>query len=71
MLQRMDSDFDSKVKSTIIKLKLESFLSAMEDELHRAGQEDSVEMEEKRFDSYRRCWERLWGNDRSFEDQSE
>ncbi|XBI95522.1 hypothetical protein VPH35_031969 [Triticum aestivum] len=71
MLQRMDSDFDSKVKSTIIKLKSESFLSAMEDELHRAGQEDSVEMEEKRFAAYHLYWERIWGKDgHSFEKQS-
>ncbi|KAM3370871.1 hypothetical protein ACQJBY_018303 [Aegilops geniculata] len=83
MLQRMDPDFDSKVKSTIIKLKSESFLLAMEElkeeeESGREGitgegrgdQEVSMEMEEKRFASYRRCWERLWGNDRSFEDQT-
>ncbi|VAH52827.1 unnamed protein product [Triticum turgidum subsp. durum] len=71
MLQRMDSDFDSKVKSTIIKLKSESFLSAMEDELHRAGQEDSVEMEEKRFAAYHLYWERIWGKDgHSFENQT-
>ncbi|KAM3390429.1 hypothetical protein ACQJBY_012182 [Aegilops geniculata] len=82
MLQRMDLDFDSKVKSTIIKLKSESFLLAMEElkeeESGREGiagegrgdQEVSMEMEEKRFASYRRCWERLWGNDRSFEDQT-
>ncbi|XBJ05112.1 hypothetical protein VPH35_023952 [Triticum aestivum] len=85
MLQRMDPDFDSKVKSTIIKLKSESFLLAMEELKEeeeeesgsegiagegRGDQEVSMEMEEKRFDSYRRCWERLWGNDRSFEDQT-
>ncbi|XBI59240.1 hypothetical protein VPH35_040347 [Triticum aestivum] len=85
----MDPDFDSKVKSTIIKLKSESFLLAMEELKEeeeeeeeegsgregiagegRGDQEVSMEMEEKRFASYRRCWERLWGNDRSFEDQT-
>uniref|UniRef100_A0A453D614 DUF6598 domain-containing protein n=2 Tax=Aegilops tauschii subsp. strangulata TaxID=200361 RepID=A0A453D614_AEGTS len=71
MLQRMDSDFDSKVKSTIIKLKSESFLSAMEDELRRAGQEDSMEMEEKRFVAFHLYWERIWGKDgHSFEKQT-
>ncbi|KAF7018890.1 hypothetical protein CFC21_032124 [Triticum aestivum] len=71
MLQRMDSDFDSKVKSTIIKLKSESFLSAMEDELRRAGQEDSMEMEEKRFAAFHLYWERIWGKDgHSFEKQT-
>ena len=72
MLQRMDSNFDYKVKSTMIKLKSESFLSAMEDELRRAGKEDSVEMEEKRFTAYHLYWERIWGKDgHSFENQSE
>ncbi|KAI4989923.1 hypothetical protein ZWY2020_038286 [Hordeum vulgare] len=71
MLQRMDSNFDSKVKTTIIKLKSESFLSAMEDELRRAGQEDSMEMEEKRFIAYHLYWERIWGRDgHSFENQT-
>ncbi|XP_037479628.1 uncharacterized protein LOC119356750 [Triticum dicoccoides] len=71
MLQRMDSDFDYKVKSTMIKLKSESFLSAMEDELRRAGKEDSVEMEEKRFTAYHLYWERIWGKDgHSFENQT-
>ncbi|KAI4989925.1 hypothetical protein ZWY2020_038288 [Hordeum vulgare] len=71
MLQRMDSDFYSKVKSTIIKLKSETFLSAMEDELRRGGQEDSMEMEEKRFTAYHLYWERIWGRDgHSFENQT-
>ncbi|KAM3370868.1 hypothetical protein ACQJBY_018300 [Aegilops geniculata] len=71
MLQRMDSDFDYKVKSLMIKLKSESFFSAMEDELCKAGQEDSVEMGEKRFTAYHLYWERIWGKDgHSFENQT-
>lgn len=77
MLQRMDSDFDSKVKSMIIELKSESFLSAMEkleEESRREGcgdQKVSMEMEDKRFTAYRLYWERTWGNTNSFEAQSE
>ncbi|KAI4965028.1 hypothetical protein ZWY2020_057634 [Hordeum vulgare] len=76
MLQRMDSDFDSKVKSMIIELKSESFLSAMEklkEESRRQGcgdQKVSMEMEEKRFTAYRLYWERTWGNTNSFEAQT-
>ncbi|KAE8793107.1 hypothetical protein D1007_32317 [Hordeum vulgare] len=77
MLQRMDPDFDSKVKSTIIQLKSESFLLAMEELKEDSGREGvtfageiSMEMEEKRFASYRRCWERIWGNERNFEDRT-
>lgn len=76
MLQRMDSDFDSKVKSMIIELKSESFLSAMEkleEESRREGcgdQKVSMEMEEKRFAAYRLYWERTWGNTNSFEAQT-
>uniref|UniRef100_A0A8I6WS39 DUF6598 domain-containing protein n=1 Tax=Hordeum vulgare subsp. vulgare TaxID=112509 RepID=A0A8I6WS39_HORVV len=74
MLQQMDPDLDSKVKSMIIKLKSESFLSAMkelENESHREGQEESMEMEEKKFAAYRLYWERIWGkDDHSFENQT-
>ncbi|KAI5016564.1 hypothetical protein ZWY2020_006415 [Hordeum vulgare] len=74
MLQQMDPDFDSKVKSMITKFKSESFLSAMkelENESHREGQEDSMEMEEKKFAAYRLYWERIWGkDDHSFENQT-
>ncbi|XP_048559412.1 uncharacterized protein LOC125539921 [Triticum urartu] len=83
MLQRMYPDFNTKLKSTIIKLKSESFSSAMEElkqeeESGREGvaaeghgdQKVSMEMEGKRFASYRRCWECIWGNDRNFEDQT-
>ncbi|KAF7007105.1 hypothetical protein CFC21_022072 [Triticum aestivum] len=79
MLQQMDSDFDSKVKSMIVELKSESFLSAMEklEESRREGcgdQKVSMETkkleEEKRFTAYRLYWECTWGNTNSFEDQT-
>jgi hypothetical protein len=79
MLQRMDPDLDSIVKSKMTELKSESFLSALKEneEERSAGEgvtaEDrgkySVEMDEKRFAAYRLCWERTWGNGYSFEDQ--
>uniref|UniRef100_M8CCV5 Uncharacterized protein n=1 Tax=Aegilops tauschii TaxID=37682 RepID=M8CCV5_AEGTA len=82
MLQQMDPDLDSKVKSNIVQLKSESFLSAM-DEVDeecsregvagegRRGQEVSMEMEAKRFAAYRFYWKRLWGVHNSFENQTE
>lgn len=82
MLQRMDPDLDSKVKSNIVQLKSESFLSAMEEVEEessregvagegRRGREVSMETEAKRFAAYRVYWERIWGVHNSFEDQSE
>ncbi|VAH52825.1 unnamed protein product [Triticum turgidum subsp. durum] len=74
MLQQMDPAFDFKVKSTIIKLKSESFLSAMkesENDSPREGQEHSMEMEEKKYAAYCLYWERIWGKDgHSFENQT-
>ena len=65
MLQRTDPDLDSQVKSTMMKLRTESYLSSIK-ELR-----DGVAEDEERFAAYRLCWERTWGDDYSFEDQSE
>jgi hypothetical protein len=78
MLRGMDPELDCKVKSTMIDMKSESFLSSLK-EVERGngeggagedGGEFSVEMDKKRFAAYRLCWERTWGNGYSFEDQS-
>lgn len=73
-LRQLDPDFDSKVKSTLIELKLESFLLAMEGEREDVAGEDGekscAEMD-KSFAAYRLFWEQTCGTDYSFEYQSE
>ncbi|XP_044959294.1 uncharacterized protein LOC123410416 [Hordeum vulgare subsp. vulgare] len=72
-LRRLDPDLDSKVKSTLVRLKSESFLSAMEEEREGvAGQDGAKSYAEmdKSFAAYRLFWERTWGTDYSFENQT-
>ncbi|XP_040254185.3 uncharacterized protein [Aegilops tauschii subsp. strangulata] len=72
-LRRLDPGLDSKVKSTLVRLKSESFLSAMEGESEGVaggdGAKSSAEMD-KSFAAYRLFWERTWGTDYSFEHQT-
>uniref|UniRef100_A0ACD5UGP7 Uncharacterized protein n=1 Tax=Avena sativa TaxID=4498 RepID=A0ACD5UGP7_AVESA len=68
MLRRMDLDLDSEVKSRMLKLKSESYLSYLEKEECSIGK--GVTGEATTFAAYRLCWERHWGNGYSFEDQT-
>ncbi|XP_020171405.1 uncharacterized protein [Aegilops tauschii subsp. strangulata] len=70
MLQQVDPDFDSKVKLMMIQLKSESFLSAMEEVEREHICKSSMEEEERRFAAYRMNWDRIWGHDKDFEDQT-
>jgi hypothetical protein len=64
----MDPDLDSQVKSRMLELKSESFLSSLKKEEGSIG--TGVSGEATAFAAYRLCWERHWGDSYSFEDQS-
>uniref|UniRef100_A0ACD5UUN9 Uncharacterized protein n=1 Tax=Avena sativa TaxID=4498 RepID=A0ACD5UUN9_AVESA len=68
MLRRIVLDLDSEVKSRMLKMKSESYLSYLKKEESSIGK--GVAGEATAFASYRLCWERHWGNGYSFEDQT-
>jgi hypothetical protein len=68
MLRMMDPDLDSQVKSRMLELKSESFLSSLKKEEGSIG--TGVSGEATAFAAYRLCWERHWGDSYSFEDQT-
>ncbi|CAM0880919.1 unnamed protein product [Alopecurus aequalis] len=69
-LQQMDPDLDSEVKSSMMKLKSESYVSSIKEQERSSDKGVVEDKDEKTFAAYRLCWERTWGNGSGFEDQT-